>query len=131
MCDTSSKGGEKEKDEVKEDSVSEVSVADPTWSRKMTYRPISEAVEQAPVVVPARDMAGSGIQKVDMNDNDVQNLAILKNTLQPVVLKEKAAEKDLVYHQLHTTWPKAGRLQASLHGPERTLTGKWMVHLLY
>ena len=66
MYDTSSGEGEKEMVEVKEDSVSEGSVADPTLSRKMTYRPISEAVEQAPVVVPARDMAGSGIQKVEM-----------------------------------------------------------------
>ena len=66
MRGTSPREEEKEKDEVKEDSVSAVSVADPTWSLKMKYGPISEAVGKAPAVAPARDMAGSGIQKVEM-----------------------------------------------------------------
>ena len=66
MCGTSSREEEKEKDEVKEDLVSEVSVADPTWSRNMIYGPILEAVEKAPVVAPARHMAASGTQKAEM-----------------------------------------------------------------
>jgi hypothetical protein len=66
MFATSSRDKVKEKDEVKEDLVLAASVVDPTWSPKMTYGPTSEVVEKALVVVQEKDMAGSGIQRVEM-----------------------------------------------------------------
>ena len=66
MCGTSSNEEEKEKDEVREDSDSAVSDADPMWSPRMTYGPTLEVVEKALAVVPATDTAGSGIQKAGM-----------------------------------------------------------------
>ena len=101
MCGTSSRAEENEKDEVKEDLVSAASVVDPTWSPKMTYGPTSEVVEKAPAAVPDKS--------ANMN-----NMFFV----QPAVLKEKAGEKDLAFHQQHSTWPKAGRLQANSLGPE-------------
>ena len=57
MFVTSSRDNVKEKDEVKEDSVSEVSAADPTWSHRTTFELILGAEEKDPVVVLARDPA--------------------------------------------------------------------------
>ena len=66
MRGTSSREEENEKNEVREDSGSAASGADPMQSPKMTYGPTLEVVEKALAVVLARDTAGSEIQKEGM-----------------------------------------------------------------
>ena len=63
MRGTPSNEEEREKDEVREDSDSADSDADPMLSLRMTYGPTLEVVEKDLVVVLVKDLAGSETQK--------------------------------------------------------------------
>ena len=67
MFVTSSRDKVKEKDEVNEDSVSEASAADPTWSHRTTFELILGAEEKGPVVVLARGPAVNKTRRADMD----------------------------------------------------------------
>jgi hypothetical protein len=67
MFATLSRDKAKGKDEVKEDSVSEVSAADPMWSHRTTCELILGAEEKGPVVVLARDTAVKETRRAEMD----------------------------------------------------------------